>query len=94
MVWFFRLLLFGVIFALIRFIANRIFPGRFAPRPPVDGAASSSNVQPTSGKMVRDPECGMYLAIPLAVQAKSQGETLYFCSEECRHKYFAKAVTT
>ena len=38
-------------------------------------------------KLVRDPVCGMHIAPSLALMEKSGGETLYFCSAECRNKY-------
>ncbi|MGH9340737.1 MAG: hypothetical protein ACRD1R_14370 [Acidobacteriota bacterium] len=42
------------------------------------------------GKMVKDPQCGMYVAIDLAVPAKAGGgEALFFCSQECRRTYLA-----
>ncbi len=40
-----------------------------------------------TGKMVKDPQCGMYVAENLAVQAQVEGSTLYFCSEECHNQY-------
>lgn len=38
-------------------------------------------------KLVRDPVCGIHIAPSLALTEKSGGETLYFCSAECRDKY-------
>ena len=40
-----------------------------------------------SQKLVRDPVCGMHLAPGLALATKQGGETLYFCSEQCRDQY-------
>ena len=40
--------------------------------------------------MVKDPVCGMYMDARLAVRLEHQGESLHFCSEECRTKYLAK----
>jgi YHS domain-containing protein len=44
--------------------------------------------QDRSGKrLVRDPICGMHMAEELALAIDANGETQYFCSEECRAKY-------
>lgn len=40
-----------------------------------------------SQKLVRDPVCGMHLAPGLALAVKQGGETVHFCSPECRDKY-------
>ena len=38
-------------------------------------------------KLVRDPVCGMHVAPGLALPVKQGGNTVYFCSPECRDKY-------
>ena len=38
-------------------------------------------------KLVRDPVCGMHVAEGLALPFKASGETVYFCSAQCREKY-------
>ncbi len=47
-------------------------------------------VPKSSKRMVKDPQCGMYLAPELALEMRSAGGSLYFCSKECRENY-AKA---
>lgn len=37
--------------------------------------------------MVKDPVCGTYLPPGDAVTLRRHGETLHFCSTECRDKY-------
>jgi hypothetical protein len=39
-----------------------------------------------SGKLVKDPVCGMYVAQESAFQAGGE----FFCSEECQQKFLAK----
>jgi YHS domain-containing protein len=58
------------------------------------GAAATDRQQPidvpsdaASRKLVRDPVCGMHLAEGLAIAERSGGETVFFCSEECRNKF-------
>lgn len=41
-------------------------------------------------RMVKDPQCGMYVAPELALEMRNGKGSLYFCSNECREKY-AKA---
>ncbi len=47
-------------------------------------------VPKSSKRMVKDPQCGMYLAPELALEMRSTGGSLYFCSKECQENY-AKA---
>jgi YHS domain-containing protein len=57
------------------------------------GAGNASADEPSVGakRLVRDPVCGMHMAQELALPATANGETQYFCSEECRMK-FASSV--
>jgi YHS domain-containing protein len=43
--------------------------------------------KPTGGELKRDPVCGTYIADSNSVRKVVNGETLYFCSPECRDKY-------
>ena len=38
-------------------------------------------------RLVKDPVCGMHMAEELALPFSADGETHYFCSQECRAKY-------
>jgi YHS domain-containing protein len=38
-------------------------------------------------RLVRDPVCGTHMAEELALPLSVNGETQYFCSQECREKY-------
>src|SRR5258707_11226084 len=52
-------------------------------------ADNASADEPSVGakRLVRDPVCGMHMAQELALPATANGETQYFCSEECRMKF-------
>lgn len=39
------------------------------------------------GRMVKDPQCGIYVATDLAIRTRAKDKDLYFCSEECRDKF-------
>jgi YHS domain-containing protein len=42
---------------------------------------------PGGGALKRDPVCGTYIPAESSVRKVVAGETLYFCSTECRDKY-------
>ena len=54
------------------------------------GAGSDQARRTIAGQMIKDPQCGMYVATDLAVTAKVNGETFHFCSEECRNHFINK----
>jgi uncharacterized protein len=39
------------------------------------------------GELKKDPVCGTYVSTSLAVTRTVKGETVYFCSNECRNKF-------
>lgn len=49
--------------------------------------ANPGTSRPTSGKMVKDPVCGMYMDPRLAIRLDFRREELFFCSEECKRKF-------
>ena len=50
------------------------------------GAPGSEPAMPGK-RLVKDPVCGMHIAEELALPFDADGETHYFCSQECRAKY-------
>ena len=55
---------------------------------------AGSNGQPKQpvtpgGELKRDPICGTYVSTATALRKTSGGETVYFCSTECRDKFRA-----
>jgi YHS domain-containing protein len=59
----------------------------------VEGASGSgarpSRAPQRGTRMVRDPICGTFVVQSRALTADSRGETAWFCSENCRHKWQA-----
>ena len=45
-------------------------------------------------KMVKDPQCGMYVDVNLAVPARIEGQDLHFCSADCRDGFMNKTEPT
>ena len=58
--------------------------GRSLMRPDEDagGVPRSENTE-----LIRDPQCGTYFLRQQGVQARIDGQQLYFCSERCRDEY-------
>lgn len=75
--------------AMIRSFLVRVFssPGTANLRSRVGADRARERV---AGQMIKDPECGMYVATDLAITKSLKGETLYFCSEECRDNFITK----
>jgi len=73
-------------------LVGRLLSGGFAGRGPRDtarGARSDTGQDAalSSKRLVKDPVCGMHMAEELALPLSANGETQYFCSQECRAKY-------
>ena len=52
------------------------------------GAGPQEGAQTSSGRRLhRDPVCGTHVAEEIAFPLHAVGETLYFCSPECRDRY-------
>lgn len=51
-------------------------------RPP-----AADNNLPVTDEMLKDPHCGVYFPRKEGVPLKLKGETLYFCSTDCRDAY-------
>ena len=62
-------------------------PRRRAQSTPRD--PSLSNMK-NLGKMVKDPVCGTYVDPSLAVSVVRCGESIYFCSPDCKSRYEGK----
>jgi YHS domain-containing protein len=43
-----------------------------------------------AGRAHKDPQCGTYVAEELAIKASVAGKSYYFCSPECRDRFFQR----
>jgi YHS domain-containing protein len=68
-------------------LAGRLFSGASQPAEPGGRAAPPEDPAERGKRLVKDPVCGMHLAEELALPMTANGETQYFCSQECRSKY-------
>lgn len=48
---------------------------------------SQASPSPAGGKLKRDPVCGTYVPASTAFKTQVGGETIHFCSAECRNKF-------
>ena len=85
--WIFRILvILFVIRLVLRFLAG-VTRGVSGPRP-----APKPNQPATreGGHLVRDPNCGTYVAVGRALREGSGDNAVYFCSETCRNAWAAR----
>jgi YHS domain-containing protein len=73
-----------LLFLLVRNMLRGFFAGSQPRRAMQQPQAPSV---PLGGELKKDPVCGTYISAATALQEKVKGETLYFCSKECRDKY-------
>lgn len=82
--WIFRILLIlFVIRIVLRFfsgLAGRASAPRPAQKPKQPGTIEG-------GQLVRDPNCGTYVAVGRALREGAGDNAVYFCSEDCRHAW-------
>ena len=91
MSWVIRFFLVFLAFWVFSRLVRSFLKGILKPPSPETRSGNRTRTNQTgtkvTGKMVKDPQCGMYVAENLAVQAQVEGSTLYFCSEECHNQY-------
>jgi YHS domain-containing protein len=75
----------SIIGIVLKGVAEAMKPGSTAP-----GAAPRPSGQvPLTGELKKDPVCGTYIAAATSIKEKVGGQTVHFCSQECRDKYDA-----
>ncbi len=85
--WLIRLALFLIVLTLVRSLVARLFSPKSTQRRSRPSKRTTRTKRTIEGHMVKDPQCGIYVATDLAIIARSKDETLHFCSEECRDKF-------
>lgn len=79
-----------IIFALLCYLLYRLIRGILLSPPKQPGRSKTADGHTVIDEMVVDPVCGVYIPKHEAIPARVQGETVYFCSQECKQKYFQK----
>jgi YHS domain-containing protein len=73
-----RVLVYVILFGIVSWIVKQAFsPGKKKPR----------NLDKAGELLVQDPVCKCYLPKSQARAVDFGGEKLFFCSEECHHKF-------
>ena len=74
---------------LLVYLGYRVLKGFFAPPPMPSGTRPEKrkDMVPVDDIMVKDPVCQTYIPKRDEIKAVIDGNTLYFCSTECRDKY-------
>jgi len=75
-----RLILYLIILAVACWVIKRaLFPAKSKATPPKE----------TAEELVQDPVCQCYIPKSQSYALSFRGKKLFFCSEECYHKYMA-----
>jgi YHS domain-containing protein len=79
-----RLLVPLLLFLIVRSLLRGLFtPSTKSP----ERAREAPPKVPDGGELRKDPVCGTYVSVLAGVREKVKGETVYFCSTDCRDRY-------
>ena len=81
-----------LILILAGYVLYRLFANDFMKKKTENKAESAAEMERkvAAGEMVKDPECGAYVAVDSSVSVRD-GEKVYrFCSYECRDKFLQR----
>ena len=85
--WIFRIL---VILFVIRLVLRFLYGLTRAGSGPGPSRRPNQPATREGGQLVRDPNCGTYVAIGRALREGSGDNAVYFCSEACRNAWAAR----
>lgn len=80
-----------IFYAILFYILYRLIKGIFLAPAKQPGRRERAAGNAVIDEMVIDPVCRVYIPKREAITARVQGETIYFCSQECKEKYFQDA---
>jgi YHS domain-containing protein len=83
-----RSLIFEFLVPIVLFLFLRsILRGFFSPTVPRRSAQPPQPPVSPGGELKKDPVCGTYVSTSVAIRETIRGQTVYFCSPDCRDKY-------
>jgi YHS domain-containing protein len=89
----FYLFLTFVVLTVVKSIVGIVLKGfaeAMKPGSAATGAPQRSAGQvPLSGELKKDPVCGTYISAASSIKQTVAGQTVHFCSQDCRDKYVA-----
>lgn len=83
----FRLLFIIFLIFLVRLVMYRLFGQKSSRKSGARRSVNQNQARTISGSMVKDPQCGTYVASELAVPLRTGGRTYYFCSQSCLEEF-------
>jgi len=72
---------------LLFLVIRNLMKGFFSPSPAKDRTGGEQVRVSQGGELKKDPVCGTYVSTASSVSRMVRGETVYFCSTECRDKF-------
>jgi YHS domain-containing protein len=85
------ILLAAIIYLLYRWLRQETPGPRRGDQPPPPATGPFDRSAGPVEEMRQDPVCGTWVPVSQAVVLERDGETLFFCSPECRDKFQKKA---
>ncbi len=79
----YRVFLILGLLAVLYFVLRRAFQG-------FKGPGQAERLAPSKDQMVQDPVCLVFVPRGIAVTEDIGGQTYYFCSRSCAHKFQEK----
>ena len=80
-----------LIFLFLRSLLRGLLSGLRSRLPQTSGSAPPPPTR-AGGTLYKDPVCGTYVSPDSGITQTIGGQTVYFCSAECRDKYLAKTA--
>jgi YHS domain-containing protein len=83
-----------LVLTFIRMVAGVLFKSVGAMLEPDNAGSTARGPRatgdvPSGGELKRDPVCGTFVSTATSIKRTVQGETIHFCSPDCRDKYIA-----
>lgn len=81
-----------IFIALALYVAYKLFATDFLKKKQADLKEEQKEKENkiAAGEMVKDPECGTYVAIEDSISVRKGDQAWYFCSYECRDSFLKK----
>ena len=79
----YRVIIILALLGLLYFLIRRAFTG-------FNGQRKADRLPPSKDQMVQDPVCLVFVPRGVAVTEDIGGQTYYFCSRSCAHKFQEK----
>ena len=83
-----------IIFLLVGYFVLKSMKKILGTGPATNIPGGSRETDQIDNLMVQDPKCQTYISQRDAIQATADGQTLYFCSTQCRDAYLADSLKT